>query len=489
MSGGPSLSLNTHIGQRLEQRQVLSQQTIQSLKILQLQTVELRNEIERQLLENPALEFDERTDDSADPVDDEAYRESADEQEAKQDDPLDTEYAEYVYESADVAPKPRSDPEASHAKQSALENTSDGHEKLSEHLLEQLHLKSFDPALWPVLEQIVYSLDERGFLTYPLEDVRETLAKNDQHFSDDEMQWGLDTIQSLTPNGVGARSVPECLLLQISPNDPDRPVFEKLLLEHWDDVLKNRLPVVAKAIKVPVSELEVYLELLATLDPQPGAGFASETNQVIVPDVVVTFDESLDDWRVDLTNEYIPKLTVSPLWRTQYDNNRVDKTAKSYLKTKLSQAEQLIAAVAQRQSTLQRVSEEIVKRQRDFVAQGINALSKMKMQDIADVIGIHHSTVWRAVTGKYMQTPNGVFEMGGLFTAGFETDDGGSTSREAVKMKIQRLVDDENKRKPLSDQAITNLLKDQGLKVSRRVVNKYRDELNIPDSRVRKQHA
>ena len=492
MSGGPGMSLGMQVSQRLEQRQVLSLQTIQSLNILQMSTADLQDLVRDELLENPTLELAEAGEGPSQAEQEaEAHEKLADERAGEATTEAGETYEE-VYEflqrNTDIdeyvpkGVKAASDGEPD-GKQEAFNQVAAPTEQLADHLLEQLRMQDIDDLDWPLIEAIIYSLDPRGYLEYPLVDI---IKSFDEQYTLEEAEWALALIQSLEPRGVGARDLSECLLLQIGKDDPDYPKLSELLRGHWEDVLKNRLPKIAKEMDVSLDEVKLLIDLLGSLNPHPGALYNESPTQMVVPDVIVEEDEN-GKFVVRMTRENVPRLTISPSYLHMLKGREGDKETLNFVKGKLNHARQLMDAIDQRQSTLERVANQILERQEEFMSRGVPALKPMKMQDIADELGIHHSTVWRAVYGKYMQTPQGVKAMNTFFTGGLPMDDG-ETSREAVKLKVKEIVDGETKKKPLSDMAIAKKLDEAGIKASRRVVTKYREELGIPDSRVRREH-
>lgn len=485
---GPGMSLDMRVSQRLEQRQVLSLQTIQSLKILQLATADLQTLVEDELLQNPTL-------DTADPEPGEEPVPEAPPLSQQEAEPLKTEAGEsyddvyeYLERHTDInefvsrSGQP-SDSGDEDPKTEAFNALAAPGRKLADHLLEQLRLKGYDDLDWPLLEHLCHSLDHRGYLEYPLEDIARSLGGR---YSQAEIEWGLGEIQKCEPRGVGARNLSECLLLQVDHRDPDYGRLREILTRHWDDVLKNRLPKIAREMGTDLEEIKLLVDLLGTLNPHPGALYSEVATQVVVPDVVIEEDEN-GQLQVRLTREMVPRLAISPVYLKLLQEKKQDKETTAFLKAKLNQARQLIEAIDQRQSTLERVARAILRRQEDFMREGMAGLRPMKMQDIADELGIHHSTVWRAVYGKFMQTPEGVFAMNELFTGGLPSGDS-DVSREAVKLKVKEIIDGETRKKPLSDMAIAKKLDELGIQASRRVVTKYREELGIADSRVRREH-
>ncbi|MBK8208260.1 MAG: RNA polymerase factor sigma-54 [Planctomycetes bacterium] len=491
---GPGMSLDMRVSHRLEQRPVLSLQTIQSLKLLQMATVDLHELINNEMLENPTLEMSaedpveapteiERQEQVAEEISNEAPEQTTEAGETYEEvyDFLQkhTEVDEFTSRSGRVA---QGDGDED-AKQEAFNQVAAPGRQLSDYLMEQVRMLEIDELDLPLVEEIIFSLDPRGYLEYPLEDVAKAL---DNRYTLEEAEWALGVVQSLEPKGVAARTLSECLLLQVGKDDPDYPRLKRLLTDLWDDVLKNRVPRIAKEMGISFDEVKLLIDLLGTLNPHPGAIYNEVHTQVVTPDVIVTPDDN-GNFVVKLTRENLPRLSISPTYLKMLDKREVDKEALNFIKSKVNHARQLIEALVQRQSTLERVANSIVRRQTDYLRWGLSSLKPMKMQDIADELGIHHSTVWRAVYGKYMQTPQGVVAMNDLFTGGLPMDDG-ETSREAVKLKVKELVDAETKSKPLSDMALAKKLADAGIQASRRVVTKYREELGIPDSRVRKAH-
>ncbi|MCZ7606229.1 MAG: RNA polymerase factor sigma-54 [Planctomycetota bacterium] len=490
---GPGMNLDMRVGQRLEQRQVLSLQTIQSLNILQMSTADLNDLVRDELLENPTLEMGTEAPDAPtqaereERIHEQIIEETTPEAKTEVGETYEEVY-DFLQRNTDIDDfAPRNGRVAQDgepdAKQEAFNQVAAPGEQLADHLLEQLRMREVDELDWPLLEAIIYSLDERGYLEYPLEDLCKSF---DGRYTMEEVEWALGLVQSLEPAGVGARDLAECLLLQIGKDDPDYPRLKKLLTEHWEDVLKNRLPKIAKDMGIGIEEVKLLIDLLGSLNPHPGALYSDVPTQMVVPDVIIEEDET-GKLRVKLTRENLPRLAISPTYLKMLEGRKGDKATLSFVKGKLNQARALMDAIDQRQSTLERVANEILKRQEDFMYEGLSGLKPMKMQDIADELGIHHSTVWRAVYGKYMQTPQGIKAMNTFFTGGLPKDDG-ETSREAVKEKVKEIVDAEDKKKPLSDMAIAQLLDKAGIKASRRVVTKYREELGIPDSRVRRAH-
>ncbi len=289
----------------------------------------------------------------------------------------------------------------------------------------------------------------------------------------------------MEPRGVGARDLRECLLLQVTDDDPDAALQRTLIRDHLDDVKRNKLPRVAKAMGLEIAELYDLVHGLARFSTRPGAAYSGGPIRYIRPDVVVEWEDG--EYCVRLINDYLPRIGLAPNVRKMLKEARNDPKVREYLKRKVDSAKWLIEAIAQRQSTLERVAKEIVKRQRDYLDFGVNHLRPLKMQEIADVLGIHVSTVSRAISDKHVQTPRGIVPLKFFFTGGTENEDGGIESRLSVKDRVRSLIDDEDKSKPYSDdQVAEELAKQYGLEIARRTVTKYRKALGIPSSRQRR---
>ena len=293
-------------------------------------------------------------------------------------------------------------------------------------------------------------------------------------------------MQQLEPRGVGARSLQECLLLQLDLTDPDYPALQALLTRHLDDVLKNRIPKIAKDMNLPIDEVNRLVVELKQLSIRPGSQYAPESSPFILPDVVVDPRDQDEGYEVRLEDDYIPPLRINGKYRAMLKSAKNDPQLREFLQKRIESARWLIDSIEQRRNTLLRVASEIVKRQVAFLDHGITHHRPLKMQEVADELGIHVSTVSRAISGKYAQTHRGIFPLKFFFSGGTESTEGDDVSRHAVKDRVEALVKGENPKIPLSDDDIAARLKDEGLSIARRTVTKYRKMLGIPSSRQRK---
>jgi len=483
------MGLDIRLNQRMDLQLRLAPQIIQSIELLQLPAMDLLDMIETELDTNEFLEkvSDERTADDKPAV--ETATESADTEPAEAEADLKDDELER-YEQMDIwddpsLRRPRSrDDESLNAKMEAMQNTASGGPSLQEELLEQYQLIDIDERFNALAEQIVFNIDIDGYLTYPLEDILDPVA---DRFDIEDAEYVLRRIQNLEPKGVGARSRSECLLLQLSPVDPKYDLKRTLIEKFLEDVDKNRLPKVAKGLGIEMEDLKELLMELAELTLRPGLRGVEDANHYITPDVIVEWDGN--EYELRLANEYVPELRLNSEYRLALSSKDVSKDYREYVKKKVDSARAFIMAVEKRQKTLLDVAGRIVHYQRDFLDFGPHYLRPLKMQQVADDLGVHVSTISRATSDKYMQTHRGIFSMKHFFTGGTRSVDGAMESRESVKQKIQEIVEREDKSSPLSDDDIVELLQtNNGIQVARRTVTKYRKALGIPSSRQRREY-
>jgi RNA polymerase sigma-54 factor len=290
----------------------------------------------------------------------------------------------------------------------------------------------------------------------------------------------------LDPAGVGGRTLEECLLLQLRRDPQEYPLEEKIIRGHLGDLGHNRLPKISRALGVSMDELKEAAENIASLNPLPGQLYSSEIPRYVRPDVVVEEVEGRYEVRVE--SDYIPRIQISDHYRSLYERSKKDPEIKKYLKKKLDNAEWLLSAIRQRQSTLLRIAQAVVEVQSEFLDHGISHLRPLKMADIAEKLGVHVSTISRAISGKYIQTSRGIYDLKFFFTGGATKDDGNVEARGSVIQRIKDLIANEDKADPLSDISIVRKLTESGIQISRRTVTKYREAEGIPSSRERRSY-
>ena len=494
------MQITQSLSQRQELRLIMTRQMIQSIEMLQLPLMDLQQNINQELVSNPWLETTEGDAEAPDTGGTKIIQKPAAAEDPKAADPE----AERIKRMETLIQEwndPRTRSERSgrsfgeeDAKLEAMQNTAAPGTSLEDHLLQQLHLSKESPRTKELAEVIVGSLDLTGYLKIPLMDL---FFKNDggirravfdEDVTDEEADLALALVQSFDPAGVGARDITECLLLQLKALKGDTIFEEQLVEKHLDDLKHNRLPKIAKELGVDIDEIKDGLSVIAHLNPNPGRGFGGTRPQYVVPDVIV---EEIDGELILRINEhFLPPLRVSQDQLNILKAEPKDSPTRDYILNKLGSAVWLMESVIQRRNTLYRITQQIVDLQRAFFEHGPSHLRPMMMQEIAERIGMHVSTVSRALAGKYIQTPQGLYPMKYFFTGGFNksSGDGESESNRAIMLKIQEMVKGESKDNPLSDQEIVERLGAEGIDIARRTVAKYREKLNIPSSRQRKEY-
>ncbi|OIJ21032.1 RNA polymerase sigma-54 factor [Anaerobacillus alkalidiazotrophicus] len=422
----------------------------QAISILQYSTQELLSFLEEQHLDNPLLELKVKSvvDSQMDQSDsrNEAYDDSK------------------VYEGDSISP---------------FDNISKNDTNLHEYLLRQICYLPLTEKEKNLVKYLIYSIDENGYLSIKIEEVSKKLS-----ISCEEILEGLDILQSLDPCGVGARSLQECLLLQLQNLKPRDNIAEAIVQNYLDLFAEKRWKEITKKLSISMEEVQRVSDLLQTLQPKPGSVFHDEPLSYIYPDINV---ELIEGELMVITNDrLLPNISINREY-CQLLQQANDEKATKYLHQKYQQILWLLKSINQRQSTLLKVTKAIANYQKEFFIYGYEYLKPLTLKEIAAAVNMHESTVSRVTTQKYVQTPKGVFELKFFFSAGLNGEGRRNTSSLSVKEVIKKIVDNENKQDPLSDKEIVSILeKDYSIQVSRRTVNKYRDELKIPSSIKRK---
>jgi RNA polymerase sigma-54 factor len=358
-----------------------------------------------------------------------------------------------------------------------FENMVRSQSSLADHLEEQLRFGTEDEAMRRIGSLIIGNLDEDGYLRAELAEI----AQRGQ-VAVEEVERALALVQGFDPPGVAARSVQECLLIQLKADPNPDPVSVEIVEQHFEDLSRRRYPDIARALKLPLDRVMESVEEIMGLEPKPGRRFGGTDTRYIVPDVVV--QKMSGEYVVLLNEDGIPRLRVNSLYRSLLRNSGDE--AKQYVEQKLRSAVWLIKSVDQRQRTLRKVTQSIVKFQREFLDKGLPYLRPLSLRDVGEDIGMHESTISRVTTNKYVETPQGLFELKFFFHSGIASGDGEMVSSISVKKMIQDLLANEDPSKPLSDQEVAQILKGRGLVIARRTVAKYREELGILPSHQRR---
>jgi RNA polymerase sigma-54 factor len=481
---------------RMEQRMKLAPHMIQSMEILQLPILALQERIEQELNNNPVLEMaepsnteeteavEEQTQDDMGERDLVVGTDNSKTKDFERLDGLDDEYKDYMDQAGPLRFRIASD--EPDKKLEALKNTAAPAQSLHDYLTEQWRLVDAEDSVKKAGEMIIDYIDDRGYLTVRLEQLHNK-DKND--FTVDDLKEALMLVQKLEPAGVGARDLKECLLIQMSQQSEDMSFESRLIAEHMDELLENRLPEIAKKMSCDIEAINQAIERMSKLDTSPGLQIGQDRNHPITPDVIVEPSDNSGQYSVRLADSGLPGLKINNYYAKMAKDNRVSEKTRKFLQNNMRSAQWIMDAIEQRKSTLLKVAKAVVKYQKDFFDRGQLHLKPLPMSKVADDVGVHLATVSRAVSGKYIQCSWGILPLRKFFSGGREDVHGHARSWEAIRAKLQQIIDGEDKNKPLSDDKIREKLEEAGIdNLARRTVAKYRKILNIPAARFRKKY-
>ncbi|NCI79026.1 RNA polymerase factor sigma-54 [Acinetobacter kanungonis] len=476
------------VGLKVANSLSLTPQLQQAIRLLQLSSLELEQEIQIQLDSNPLLEK----------VEEQNSVESLSNLEKEQDNsdltnelnadhlpddlPVDTDWDDvYTHQSTSLGS----------AEFEEREDNRQGHLGLKEHMLEQINLLHFSQIDRLIAYCIIDSLDDKGFLDVEISEITSSVQHllesmdYDEEIEDDEVLVVLKHIQRLDPIGIGSRNLAECLMVQLE-SLPVQTAYRNeaiILLKHYELLISNELAKLLKQTGLNTDQLKSAVNLLKTLKAYPGLEFEDKDSDYQIPDVVVM--KRNDHWQVQLNPDVMPKLRINSFYANMI--RRADQSDENqYLRNQMLEAKNFIKSVDERHKTLLKVASCIVEHQKAFLEIGAEGMKPLVLRDIAEEVELHESTVSRVTTNKYMLTPRGLFELKYFFSSHVGTTSGGEASSTAIRAKIKKMIAEENVRKPLSDNAIANMLKEEGIDVARRTVAKYRESLHIPSSSERK---
>jgi RNA polymerase sigma-54 factor len=480
--------------QKQTQSLVLAPQLRQSLKILQVSALELRDVVLEELQTNPTLEelpMDGESLDasSTDKSQAESPREAdavpAEEKEMELGsrdfemyNQMHEDYRESMAEdNGNYSYTAEDDERRKHFFDSITSESS-----LQEELTRQAKLTEAAPGVLKAFDYVVGSLDDSGFLTSALPDLA---LSSSLPLAD--VQEASRLLKTLDPPGIGAASLRECLLIQLEATGKKGSVAWQIIRDYYELLLRRRIPELARRVGVSADAVSEAMEEIAALDPAPGRRFSADSNRVVVPDVTVYKDE-MGEWIIVLNNDYIPRLRLAPAYKDLLAKGTLAKKDKDYIQDKFRSGKFIISSIEQRQQTIERITREILKFQKDFFEEGPAKLRPLTMSQVADVVGVHETTVSRAIANKYIQTPHGLFDMKYFFTPGYKGEGGESVSNTSVKDRIAKIIEGEDTAHPLSDQQIVAILGKEGITIARRTVAKYREELGILPTNLRRQY-
>jgi len=484
--------------QLLQQQQRLTPQLIQAMDILQLPAMALESRITQELDDNPYLELAEAEEDVAsadaalelpETTKPEGEQTLVVEGNATDFERLDNLVREYDWLEDDgeyrgTKSRARSLEEGD-IKLEAMANTPARPISLTEHLLGQWQLVEADERTVRLGRLIIENLDERGLLEVPLESLGPEI---EPHAEPAELEAVLKRVQALDPPGIAARDLQECLLLQLAALPGDNELERHIIEDYFEDLQKNRLPAIARALDADLVDVQAAIQVVGRLSLQPALAIIEDQAPPVVPDVLVEYNEQDDRYEVRLARGNTRELRISPEFREALERTRGDRKAREFIKQKVEAANAIIDAVRYRRERLLEVAKAVVEAQRDFLDLGEQHLKVLRMSDLAARFGCDPSTISRTVDEKYIQTPRGIYPLRRFFTGGTEGADGEALGWDSIKAKVQEIVDQENKRRPLSDDEIVTRLKSLGIEIKRRTVAKYRAQLHIPTARQRRRY-
>lgn len=460
------LQLSFGLKQEQSQKMIITPELRQAIAILQMSALELNQFLEKELQENPFLEK----------VSEEA---ETTEQWEQPEESFDIDWQNYFQDSSDLGyQRPSMKGQNDYNFEAFTAKAPD----LTEHLDFQLTLTTCPAELRPVVAYLIGNLDYRGYLSIELQDVAKELG-----IKYAQAEAALAILQGMEPAGVGARTLTECLLLQVQYLGLSNPLLKILITDYLADLAAGRLNKIAAQLGVTVQQVQQAADLLRLLDPKPARNFSGDGEiRYIVPDVTVEKVEG--EYIIFVNDTSGPRIRINESYKGVLKDANIDSNARKYVENKLNAAVWLIRGIEQRRLTLYRVANVLVKLQREFLERGVKYLKPLNLRDVAEQLELHESTISRATANKYMQTPQGIFEMKYFFSTGIKHNRGTELSSTSIKQLLQEIVAGEDPQKPLSDQKIADLMQAKGIKISRRTVTKYRDELGILSTTQRKRY-
>ncbi|GAC1657115.1 MAG: RNA polymerase factor sigma-54 [Gemmatimonadaceae bacterium] len=485
------LSQSTQIKQELK----INPRLYQAMDLLYMPLLDLQQHLKQELLNNPFLDMVEAEDEEEEEVETEA--EASPETETKEGNKDEIDWEEILLDGFDAGGR-----REEHEEKEYFEPVTVDSRDLSDHLHDQIKLLDLTARQGLLADEFVGNINEDGYLACSLEDivggindvVRSAAEDNGRDPEDDaelplytmsDAEEMLGIVQSLDPPGVGARNLRECLMLQLREAGLEQSVPYRLVRDCFDELINHRWSEISKRFGISPTDVQRAADEIAKLDPKPGLVYSDASDNYIIPDLVV--DKIAGEYKVFLNDANLPRLKLSKAYQEiARDKKKFDGESKEFISNKLNSANWMIQAIEQRRQTMLKVMNYIVDRQREFFEKGVQFLKPLTLREVAEVINMHESTVSRVTNEKFVQTPRGVLPLKFFFSSGLSTTAGEDVSARGIKAQIQKLVADENAKSPLTDQAIVNILKRNGVQIARRTVAKYRDQLGVLSARMRK---
>ena len=484
----PGLNQSTQLRQELK----INPRLYQAMDLLYMPLLDLQQHLKQELLNNPFLDLVEAEDEEEEQ---EGEAEEPAQGEAEDERAGEIDWEEILLDGFDTAGGRREE----HEEREYFEPVTVATRDLSDHLRDQVSLLELTPRQTLLADEFIGNVNDDGYLACGVEDIVRALndvvtkaAEEAGHDTDDlplytvdEGQKMLGTIQNLDPPGVGAQDLRECLLLQLKEAGLEQSVPYRLVRDCFEELINHRWSEISKRFGISAGDVQKAADEIAKLDPKPGLQYGSRDENYIIPDLIV---EKIDDrYHVFLNDANLPRLKLSRAYQEiARDKKKFDGENKEFISNKLNSANWMIQAIEQRRQTMLKVMNYIVERQREFFEKGIQYLKPLTLREVAEVINMHESTVSRVTNEKFVQTPRGVLPLKFFFSSGLATSDGEDVSARGIKAQLQKLVQEEDPKRPLTDQAIVNILRESGVQIARRTVAKYRDQLGVLSARMRK---
>ncbi len=467
---------------RVSQKQILTPSLVQMVSLLQLNKLELRAMIEQELMQNPVLE--EIAEDGL-PRERELAEEAPEQRDAEpaadeQHDPFEEFDMKAVFEEYMDATERQAEREV--IERPSFENFLSPPTTLADHLDWQLGLAIAPDEVKYAARSIIGNLNEDGYLTATLEEICESDGHQLEH-----VQAALHLVQEFDPLGVAARDLQESLLLQLQTLEPDNVLARQIVQDHLKQLQNKQYREIARALNRPLPAVLAALEVIKKLDPRPGLRYNRVEPRTIEPDVFIV--KVGDDYQVRLNEDELPQLRLSPIYRRLLDRRAATPEVRQYVRERFASAIQLLKNIEQRKHTIVRVCEIIVERQREFLDKGADCLKPLLIKEVAETVGVHPSTVSRAVANKFAHTPQGVVELRSFFSEAVGGPSGHATALLTLKRRVRKMIEDEDPHNPLTDEHISHLLAEEGIQVTRRTVAKYREDMKIPSTHQRREKA
>jgi RNA polymerase sigma-54 factor len=485
-----SMKTGLYQGTHLKQEMKINPRLYQAMDLLYMPLLDLQQHIKQEMLNNPFLDLEEPqvSEEEMAPVEKEKEKEEKEKAE-------EIDWEEILLDGFEAGGR-----RAEYEEKEYYEPVSVETRDLYDHLRDQLMLLRLSPRELLLGEEIIGNIDENGYLTCPVDEVVRGLnlwveksggdwvqeaGEELRPYSQDEGEAMLRTLQAFDPPGIAARGLRECLLLQLQDAELEDTLAYRIVREYFDQLINHRWSEISKELSITPKDVQTAADEVAKLDPKPGLKYSAPSDNYITPDLIV---EKIDgDYLVFLNDTSLPRLKLSRAYREiAKDKSKFKGENKEFISNKLNSANWMIQAIEQRRQTMLKVMNFIVDRQREFFEKGVQYLKPLTLREVAEVINMHESTVSRVTNEKFVQTPRGVLPLKFFFSSGLSTTSGEDVSARGIKAKIQKLVSDEEPKRPLTDQAIVNILKDEGIQIARRTVAKYRDQLGILSARMRK---